>query len=170
MAIIFLLLSLLACTESNTLNNKTPEEVAQAWTDETRSYIIKSHVSVSEENFNEFVANTIGGIGIDTTISLESEDITTTAIVAKDTSYIYIKKRRANGMLCFDGITVNGALYGTAEWFNDNGNYKRIGYYYNNIPCGKWKYYSRSNDIDSIVDRGNDSLLLKLGEEQFLRK
>ena len=59
MTIIFLFLSLLAFTESNTLNNNTPEDVAQTWTDETRSYIIKSHVLKNEGNFNDFVANTI---------------------------------------------------------------------------------------------------------------
>lgn len=166
--LIILTLFLTACAESNSISNKASEEIAQNWTDKTRSYIIKTHVSESEENRSEFIKNTIHGIGIDTEKPLETEKITTTEIVAEDTNFIYIKKRRSNGLLYFDAITIKGSLYGTAEWFRENGNYERIGYYYNDIPCGKWKYYSSSNDVDSIVNFGNDSLLLKFELEPFL--
>jgi hypothetical protein len=165
-----LILFLTAFAEGNSINNKTPEEIAQNWSDKTKTYIIQSHVSESDGNLGVFVKSTINGIGIDTDKPLETEDITTTAIVAADTNFIYIKKRRSNGLLCFDAITVKGSLYGRAEWFRKNGNYEKIGYYYNDIPCGKWEYYSSSNDLDSTVDLGNDSLLLKLEQETFLKK
>lgn len=166
----FLILLLTAFSEATSVVDKNPEEIAQKWTDQTRSYIIKTHVLKSEENLSEFITITINGIGIDTENPLETECITTNTFVGKDTNFRYIKKRRSNGLLCFDAITVNGSLFGTAEWFRENGNYEKIGFYYNDIPCGDWTFYSSSNDIDSVVNYGNDSLLIKFEKEPFLRK
>jgi hypothetical protein len=168
--IILSFLFLSACSEGNSISDKAPEEIAENWTDEIKSYIIKTYVSENEINSNEFINNTIQGIFADTKKTLETDSITTFEIIAQDTNYKYIKKRRSNGLLCFDVIALKGSFYGKAEWFRENGNFEKIGYYFNDIPCGKWTYYSSSNEIDSIINFGNSALLLKFEKDPFLRK
>lgn len=73
-------------------------------------------------------------------------------------------------MHCFNAILINRAVYGTVEWYNKKGTWSKVGHYFNNIPCGKWTYYGENKNIDSIIDKGNEDLLLKLKTDTMLNK
>ena len=163
--ITFSTLILIACTNSKT----TPEEYSKKWTDETRTYIIQSNVLSDKKNLGKFIQNTLKGLNTDNLTTIDDE-CSTEIYTAEDSSMQYIKIRRSNGMLCFKGILINNALFGTAEWYNKLGYWDKVGHYYNNQPCGKWKYYSDSLKIDSIIDKGNSDLLLNFKTEEPVNK
>ncbi|MFK7786060.1 MAG: hypothetical protein AB8B56_13135 [Crocinitomicaceae bacterium] len=171
--LVFLALAFVSCTEGNSdkspVNGSSPEKIAKNWTEQTRKYIVTTYALESSDNSDEVINSSMGGIGVDTEVPLKSDSITTAEYDLNGSDLAYIKKRRSNGVLCYDAITINGSLYGEAEWFCANGNYEKIGYYYNDTPCGKWRYYScTTNSLDSIVDFGNEALLVNFKKETFL--
>ncbi len=162
--ILFLSTFLLVCCKTN---NETPEEVSQKWTDLTRIYIIQSYVKSTPGSLNKIFEETIKAINIDRSKSSMFDSIETEVMFAQDTSFLYVKQRKNDGSLTFDGILINRAYYGTAEWFNEKGTWSLVGHYYNNVPCGNWTYYGENLEIDSIVNKGNEDLLLKLYTESL---
>ena len=50
------------------------------------------------------------------------------------------------------------------------GTWSKVGQYFNDRPCGKWTYYGENKNIDSVIDKGNEDLLLKLKTDTVLNK
>ena len=176
--IIITLLGLFSCNSNSSeeisetksvFDNKSPEKISETWTSITRTYIIQSYVKKSKKNFDSFFLSTSNSIKSNYE-TLQSDSIFTSIISAKDTSFKYIKQKRANDMHCFNAILFNGKLFGTAEWYSKNGKWSKIGQFYNGIPCGNWTYYGDSLIVDSIVDKGKKDLLQKLATDSLLTK
>ena len=148
-------------------NGKTPEKISEIWTSIIRTYVIHTHVKENNENFNTFWKATSAGIK-DSYETPIPDSISSRVISAKDSTYQYLNQRRSNQMLFSNGILINGKKHGTFEWYGINGKWSTIGHFFNDKPCGKWIYYSGNLNIDSIVDKGNQELLIKLSQDSIL--
>ena len=148
-------------------NCQDTEEISKSWTDQTRIYIIQSHVLNSPINNRKFSLEALSGLGIDKSKKLKDSQLSTHIIQAKDPTFSYIKKRRSNNLLYFNAILVNKKLNGCAEWFNKNGDYELIGHFFNNKPVGKWKYFGENNIVDTIIYKGNCEQLKQLTDSSF---
>ena len=152
------------------INKEDPEDISEKWTDSIRGHIIQSVIKANPNNFNQILDNTIKNININKSAPLESAELQTEVMQAQDTCLMYITQRRSNGMRCFNAILINRAFYGTVEWYNEKGTWSKVGQYFNDIPCGKWTYYGENKNIDSVIDKGNEDLLLKLKTDTVLNK